>query len=47
MADTTVRVSAHEVRTVDFLEHSVHVLQVVVVQEPHGVILIVFVERHC
>lgn len=33
--------------TIDFFEHPIHVLQVVVVQEPHGVIPVIFVEWYC
>lgn len=32
--------------TVDFLEHPIHVLQVVVVQEPHRVISVILVKWH-
>ena len=33
--------------TVDFLEHAVHVFQIVMVKEPHWFVFVVFIEWHC
>ena len=32
--------------TIDFLEHGVHVLQVVMIQEPHRAVLVIFIKGH-
>lgn len=32
--------------TINFLEHAIHVLQVVVIQKPDRVVPVVFIKRH-
>lgn len=32
--------------TINFLEHAIHVLQVVMIQEPHGVIPVILIKWH-
>ncbi len=33
--------------TIHFLEHAIHILQVVVIQEPNWIILVILIKRHC
>lgn len=32
--------------TINFLEHAIHVLQVVMIQEPHGVVPVILIKWH-
>lgn len=32
--------------TIDLLKHSIHVLQIVMVQKPHSVILVILIKRY-
>lgn len=38
--------SGHLKLTVNFLEHAEHVLEVIVVEKPHGFVLVILVERN-
>lgn len=33
--------------TIDFFEHSIHIFEVIVVEEPHGFVVVILVEGHC
>lgn len=38
--------SVYKTLTINFFEHAIHVLQVVVIQEPHRVIPVIFIKRY-